>query len=94
MVDREGVVRFHSPDARVRRGRCATARTLLEQALEELTEYGDGGAQLPALHLLLGGRIVNLAGMTKAEQVMGLAETEFAGRDDDEPVALIAEVRS
>jgi N-methylhydantoinase A/oxoprolinase/acetone carboxylase beta subunit len=94
VVDREGVVRFSSPDGQVRTAACASARDMLGRALDELTEYGDGGARLPALHLLLGGRIVNLAGMTKADQVLGVAETEFAGRAGDEPVALIAEVRS
>lgn len=94
VVDREGVVRFSAPDGRVRTARCASAREMLGQALEELTEYGDGGARLPALHLLLGGRIVNLAGMARPEQVLAVAEIEFAGRPDTESVALISEVRS
>ncbi|TNC24109.1 hydantoinase/oxoprolinase family protein [Amycolatopsis alkalitolerans] len=94
VVDREGVVRFQAPDGQVRVATCGAGRELLGAALEELTEYGDGGARLPALHLLLGGRIVNLAGMTKAEQVLGVAETEFAGREADEPVALISEARA
>jgi N-methylhydantoinase A/oxoprolinase/acetone carboxylase beta subunit len=94
VVDREGVVRFQSPDGRARTATCASARDMLGRALDELTEYGDGGARLPALHLLLGGRIVNLAGMTKPDQILGVADTELAGRDGDEPVALIVEGRS
>lgn len=92
VVDREGVVRFQSPDGQVRASTCAAAREALGSVLQEMTAYGDGGARLPAVHLLLGGKIVNLAGMTRAEQVLGVAETELSGRDGAEPVALIAEV--
>lgn len=94
VVDHEGVVRFQSPDGQVRSSTCASARELLSGVLEELTAYDDGGARIPAMHLLLAGKIVNLAGMTRTEQVLGVAETELSGRDGAEPVAIIAEVRS
>jgi N-methylhydantoinase A/oxoprolinase/acetone carboxylase beta subunit len=94
VVDTDGVVRFQSPNGQVRNTTCGSARDALSGVLDEFTEYGDGGARLPALHVLLGARIVNLAGMTKTEQVLGVADTEFAGRDHAEPVALILEPRA
>jgi N-methylhydantoinase A/oxoprolinase/acetone carboxylase beta subunit len=94
VVDIDGVVRFGSPDAHVRTMTVATARAGLAEVLEQFTTYGDSGARVPAIQLLVGPRLANLAGMTHPDQVLALADTELSGRADNEDVVLVVEERS
>ncbi|QYN32222.1 hydantoinase/oxoprolinase family protein [Pseudonocardia sp. DSM 110487] len=94
VVDSDGLVRFTSPHAEVRGSTVGAARAALTKALDEFTAYGDSGARVPAIHLLVAGRLVNLAGVTHADQVLALADTELSGRADEEDVVLVVEERS
>ncbi|GAA5137655.1 hydantoinase/oxoprolinase family protein [Pseudonocardia adelaidensis] len=94
VVDADGVVRVGAPDAHVRATTVGEARAGLAKVLEEFTSYGDSGARAPAIHLLVGARVVNLAGMTHPDQVLALADTELSGRADEEDVVLVVEERS
>jgi hypothetical protein len=49
---------------------------------------------VPAIHLLAGGRLINLTGVTHTDQVLALADTELEGRPDEEDVVLVVEERS
>jgi N-methylhydantoinase A/oxoprolinase/acetone carboxylase beta subunit len=93
VVDRDGVVRLQSPDAVIAETTVGAAYATLSEQLATHTTYGDGGSQLPAMRLLVGPRIVDLAGVTTAEQLMALARAELDGRTPDEPLVSITEVR-
>jgi hypothetical protein len=94
VVDADGLVRLTSPHAEVRSSTVGAARAALSKVVDEFTIFGDSGARVPAIHLLVGGRLVNLAGVTHAEQVLALADTELSGRVDDEDVVLVVEERA
>lgn len=93
VVDGDGVIRLQSPDARINQATVSAAGTMLDEVVTAYTSYGDGGSQLPALRLLVGPRIVNLAGVTAPDQLMALARAELDARPPDEPLVSIAEVR-
>ncbi len=90
LVDRRGVVRLTVPGALVRASDAGRAREALADLLEESTRYGDAGAQLPRLFLGVRGRIVDLSGLVRADQVLSLAEAETAGLAPDERVMMVA----
>jgi len=58
--------------------------------MENLTIYGDAGALLPDLFILIGRRIIDMTGLAEKEQILALAriETEKYGRD--EPIVVLA----
>ena len=58
----------------------------LNWLLEELTEYNDGGTNLPNIYIVLGKRIVDLSGMQSGEQIVSLGSVELAGCGNDEPL--------
>ncbi len=93
VVDTEGIVRLQSPDAHVAQTTVGEAGPMLEKLIATYTAFGDGGSQLPALQLLIGPRIVNLAGVTAQDQLMALARTELDARAPDEPLVSVTEVR-
>ncbi|BCJ33992.1 ATP-utilizing protein [Actinocatenispora thailandica] len=93
VVDRDGVVRLQSPDAVIAQTTVGAADATLTEQITTHTTYGDGGSQLPAMRLLVGPRIVDLAGVTTRGQVLALARAELDGRTPDEPLVSITEVR-
>ncbi len=73
--------------------RAAEGRPAVAAVVEELTTYGDAGAQLPQLFLGLRARIVNLSGLISPEQVLSLAEAELAGLPPEEQVLVLGAKR-
>ena len=65
----------------------------LNWLLEELTEYNDGGTNLPNIYIVLGKRIVDLSGMQSPEQIVSLGSVELMGCGKEEPLILAATKR-
>ncbi|HEY3501149.1 MAG TPA: hydantoinase/oxoprolinase family protein [Actinocatenispora sp.] len=93
VLDTDGVVRLQSPDAVIAATTVGGAYATLSEQVAAHTTYGDGGSRLPAMRLLVGPRIVDLAGVTTQDQLMALARAELDGRTPDEPLVSITEVR-
>lgn len=94
VVDADGVVRHHAPDARVETTTVAAAPEVLARLVAETTSYGDGGVRAPALRLLLGSRIADLSGVLDPQPLLALARSELRSRAADEPVVAVLEVRT
>ena len=90
VTDRTGVVRLQRRHAEVSASRVAKVADDLERVIASLTDYGDAGRTLPDVHLLVGGRIVNLAGLASADQAVALAQVELETLPADEPLVIIA----
>ena len=94
VLDRQAVVRLRVPDGRVLATTAGDVPQKLRSVLEALTVYGDAGAMLPAVHLVVGDKIVNLTGLPRPELVVSLAADEMSSRDALEPTVIVAENRS
>ncbi|WP_416968144.1 hydantoinase/oxoprolinase family protein [Streptomyces sp. 4F14] len=94
IVDMDGVVRHHAPDARVETTTVSAAPETLARLVGESTSYGDGGVRAPALRLLVGSRIADLSGVLDPGPLLALARSELRTRAGDEPVVAVLEVRS
>jgi len=94
VVDREGVIRLRVPHARIVPTTIERAEGELRDILDALTSYGDAGKMLPALHLLLRDRIVNLSGMVDPELVVTIASDYLRSLDAAEPSVIVAEHRA
>ncbi|OZM70213.1 hydantoinase [Amycolatopsis antarctica] len=93
VIDDDGVIRVHSPDAVVRGVTAGTAATELAAAVDERTSFGDGGSRAPAVRLLVGTKIADLSGVLDPGQLLALIRTETGSRPADEPVVAILEAR-
>jgi N-methylhydantoinase A/oxoprolinase/acetone carboxylase beta subunit len=91
VVDRDGAVVFHSRDAYWQETNVGDARAGIERMLADHTNYGSGAPRVPAMRLVLAGRLVNLAGLVRPDQVVSLAESDLSRRAADESAVLIAE---
>ena len=93
LIDEEGVIRLQKNNAWVRQSTVGTWQKDLNWMLEELTEYNDGGTNLPNIYIVLGKRIVDLSGMQSGEQIASLGNVELAGCGRDEPLIVAATKR-
>lgn len=90
LIDEEGVIRLQKNNALVRQTTVGGWQQDLKWILEELTEYNDGGTNLPNVYLVPGKRIIDLSGMQTGEQIISLGNVELAGYEDMEPLILAA----
>jgi N-methylhydantoinase A/oxoprolinase/acetone carboxylase beta subunit len=92
VVDREGSVIYSSRDATWTQSDVGGARAGLQQLLSDHTDYSSGAPRIPAIRMVLGGRLISLAGLLTADQVVSMAGTDLANRSQNEPAVLIAEL--
>lgn len=90
LIDEEGVIRLQKNNAWALQSTVGTWQKQLSWLLEELTEYNDGGTNLPNIYIVLGKRIVDLSGMQSADQIISLGGVELAGCGAEEPLIVAA----
>ena len=93
LIDEEGVIRLQKNNAWALQSTVGTWQKELNWLLEELTEYNDGGTNLPNVYIVLGKRIVDLSGMQSPEQIVSLGAVELLGCGADEPLIVAATKR-
>lgn len=82
-VDLDGAIRIQRSNARVEQAHAS-------DALAHLTSRWDEGE----LFLVMGGHVIDLAGLPSREQALAVARTELEGVPDDTTVLLVAGLRS
>lgn len=89
-IDSKGVIRLQAKNAVARQ----TLAREVESAIIELTEahaqYGDAGKILPDIMLLAGPRVIDLSGLSDAQQITGLARAELSETAGTSPVVVVA----
>lgn len=89
VLDKEGVVRLQLKDVDVGNCPASQAKSVLLNIVEELTSYGDAGALLPGIYVLVGGRIVDMCGLIDEKQLTALLDIELQHIPDDQEIAVI-----
>ena len=93
IVDDEGVIRLQKKNGHVRTVSGANWKEMLKEFVEKYTEYGDGGAVLPNVYVVMGKRIIDLSGLESKEYVVTVANAELAGAKEDDRLILICSDR-
>ena len=94
LIDEEGVIRLQKNNAMIRQSSIADWKKDTAFLLEELTEYNDGGTNLPNFYIVLNKKVIDLSGMSAADQIYSLAEVELAGYEAEMPLILAATNRT
>ncbi|MEB3299674.1 MAG: hydantoinase/oxoprolinase family protein [Candidatus Sericytochromatia bacterium] len=93
VMDFEGVIRLQTNHGAVESTRHGELGPALKQFLETRARYGDGGKEIPDVFLLAGRRIVDLSGLSSAEQVVSLGLAELEGLPPEAPIVLVGALR-
>ncbi|GHV37470.1 ATP-utilizing protein [Spirochaetia bacterium] len=89
LIDREGVIRLQKRNAEVASCLPDEWKKTLKKLLKEFTAYGDGGAEIPNIYVILGNRIIDMSGMQSHAQIITLCGVELAGVQADEKLIMV-----
>ncbi len=93
IIDDEGIIRLQKLNGMVRESNKASWKSTLNHILEELTEYNDGGVNLPNVYVISGKRIIDLSGLQSPEQLISLGDVELNSSGENEKIILVATKR-
>lgn len=93
VLDREGIIRLQLREGVAEQTSPAALRGIISQLIEAHTIFGDAGALLPDLYVLVSGRILDLCGLVEASQVQALLDIELKSVPADEPVVVLAKAK-
>ncbi|MBQ8815045.1 MAG: hydantoinase/oxoprolinase family protein [Lachnospiraceae bacterium] len=89
IIDDEGVIRLQKRAAEVRTAGVGNWPQVVRGLVEDMTEYGDGGEEIPSTYMVYGKRIIVLTGLATVENIISVARTELAGMGADEKVMIV-----
>lgn len=89
LIDRDGVIRLQKKNGTVCECGAKNWRTVLKKLLDDNTVFGDGGAEIPNIYIVLGSRIIDISGLQDPKQITALCEVELAGIRGDEKLIMI-----
>ncbi len=89
VLDKEAVIKLQLKDVQVRTCTSSEAIVILSNIIEELTSFGDAGALLPGIYVLIGGKIVDMTGLIEEKQLLALLDIELQHTKEDQQLAII-----
>ncbi len=89
ILDKEGVIKLQLKDVELKKCIATAAKSALLDIIEELTSYGDAGALIPGIYILIGGRIVDMTGLIDEKQLTALLDIELQNITPDTEIAVI-----
>jgi N-methylhydantoinase A/oxoprolinase/acetone carboxylase beta subunit len=93
VIDLEGTIRLQVNNGIVESVQAKHVKNKIKEIIETLTSFGDAGALIPSIFLLISGKIVDLSGLIKESQIMALTELELAKVLSSDEVVIIASVK-
>lgn len=94
LIDYEGVIRLQKNNAMVYQSKKENIGQTIQRILNELTEYNDGGAQLPNIYIVSGKKIIDVSGLQNEKQVITLANVELESTSNDTDLIIITTNRA
>lgn len=93
VIDKEGTIKLQLNDCLVESVNHKGVKTEIRKMIETLTTFGDAGALLPDIYILIAGKIVDLTGLIEESQIMALIDIELSKAAPNENVVIIASTK-
>lgn len=90
VIDKEGTIKLQLSQCLVESVNNGSVKTKIKSMIESLTTFGDAGALLPDLYLLIGAKIIDLSGLMNENQIMALVDLELSKISPQDEVVIIA----
>ncbi len=93
VIDKDGTIRLQLNDCLVESVRNTAVRSKIKEMIETLTTFGDAGAVIPNIFLLVSAKIVDLTGLINESQIMALVELETSKALPSDEILVVAAVK-
>jgi N-methylhydantoinase A len=91
VIDLEATIRLRLNNGIVEQSTASDAKTKISQIISKLTSFGDAGALLPDIFLLIGNKIIDMSGLIQESQILSLADLELKKALANENIVIIAQ---
>lgn len=89
VIDNEGVIKLQINNCKTRQEKPDSVKASLKELAQELTTFGDAGALVPDVFLLIGGKVINMTGLVEESQIQALVDIELKNLLPEEKIVLI-----
>jgi len=90
VIDKEGTIRLQLNNCLVESTNRDKVKSKIREMIESLTTFGDAGALLPDIFLLISGKIIDFSGLIEVSQILTLLDIELAKTEPNENLVIIA----
>ena len=90
VIDREGTIKLQLSDALCDGISANSVKSKIKEMITTLTTFGDAGALVPDIFLLISSKIVDFTGLINESQIMALVDFEISKIPQDEKIIVIA----
>lgn len=90
VIDKEGTIRLQLNDSASEEVKCNDTKTKISEFISKLTTFGDAGALVPDIFILISGKIIDMSGLMQESQIQSIADIELKKIPPDENVVVIA----
>lgn len=90
VIDKEGTIKLQLNNAFSYITNKKEIKNLVTEVIEKLTTFGDAGALLPDIFVLIGPRILDYSGLINPTQILALLDNELLKVSETEHIILIS----
>lgn len=90
VIDNEGTIRLQIKDCIAASVHLSEVKSTITAMIERMTTFGDAGALVPNIYLLVSASVVDLSGLIKESQIMALVDLETSKASPDDEIVVIA----
>ncbi|MHB2020314.1 MAG: hydantoinase/oxoprolinase family protein [Candidatus Xenobia bacterium] len=91
VTDGRGSIKLQVPGGQVATAKGGEAMKALETTISRHTAYSDAGAQVPAVHVVAGRKLIDLSALQSQDQMLALARQDLGQLAADAPVYFVVQ---
>jgi K+/H+ antiporter YhaU regulatory subunit KhtT len=90
VIDKEGTIKLQVNDCITAETTAAEVKSSIVEMISSLTTFGDAGALVPDIFILIAGKILDMTGLMQDTQILSMADIELKKVLPSEKVVIIA----